>query len=149
MDKKYMLIALEEAKKAFDEDEVPVGAVIVKDNKVIARAHNKREQLQSATAHAEVLAIEKACQKIGYWRLNDCDIYITMEPCMMCSGAIINARIANVYYGAYDTRVHCISGEINLLEALNTNHHPSVCGGILEKECSELLSSYFKNKRKG
>ena len=145
---KYMRLALKEAMKAEAIDEVPIGCVIVKDDKVIARAHNVRESSNRAIGHAEMMAIEKANKKLGAWRLEDCDIYITLEPCLMCAGAIILARIKNVYFGAYDPKGGALGSSINVLEANNINHHPNVEGGILQKECSELISNYFSKKRK-
>ena len=143
-----MKLALKEAMKAEAIDEVPIGCVIVKDDKVIARAHNVRESSNRAIGHAEMMAIEKANKKLGAWRLEDCDIYITLEPCLMCAGAIILARIKNVYFGAYDPKGGALGSSINVLEANNINHHPNVEGGILQKECSELISNYFRKKRK-
>ncbi len=143
----FMHEAIAEARLAIALDEVPVGAVIVRNNQIIAKAHNLRETTQQASAHAEMLAIKQACEVVGYWRLDDCDIYITMEPCLMCCGAIINSRIANVYYGARDTRIGCVEGALNVFSVAEFNHHPNYQGGILEKECSAILSEYFKAKR--
>ena len=145
----YMSLALKEAEKAILEDEVPVGAVIVCDDKVIARAHNRRDGLNMTYAHAEMLAINKANKKLGSWRMPECDIYITLEPCIMCMGAIIQSRIKNIYYGAKDPKGGAAISSINVLEAKNINHHPNVVGGIMEEECSKIISDYFKNKRKG
>ena len=144
----YMSLALKEAEKAVLEDEVPVGAVIVCDDKVIARAHNRRDGLNMTYAHAEILAINKANKKLESWRMPDCDIYITLEPCIMCMGAIIQSRIRNIYYGAKDPKGGAVISSINVLEAKNINHHPNVIGGIMEEECSKIISDYFKNKRK-
>ena len=144
----YMSLALKEAEKAILEDEVPVGAVIVCDDKVIARAHNRRDGLNMTYAHAEMLAINKANKKLGSWRMPECDIYITLEPCIMCMGAIIQSRIKNIYYGAKDPKGGAAISSINVLEAKNINHHPNVVGGIMEEECSKIISDYFKNKRK-
>ena len=144
----YMSLALKEAEKAVSEDEVPVGAVIVCDDKVIARAHNRRDGLNMTYAHAEMLAINKANKKLGSWRMPECDIYITLEPCIMCMGAIIQSRIRNIYYGAKDLKGGAVISSINVLEAKNINHHPNVIGGIMEEECSKIISQYFKNKRK-
>ena len=144
----YMSLALKEAEKAVAEDEVPVGAVIVCDDKVIARAHNQRDGLNMTYAHAEMLAINKANKKLGSWRMPECDIYITLEPCIMCMGAIIQSRIRNIYYGAKDPKGGAVISSINVLEAKNINHHPDVIGGIMEEECSKIISDYFKNKRK-
>lgn len=143
-----MKIALKEAEKALLIDEVPIGAVIVKEGKIIARGYNHRESKNDVTSHAEIEAIRKANKKLKSWRLVDCDIYVTIEPCMMCMGALIQSRIANIYYGAKDFKGGAHISSINALEAKNINHHPNIEGGILEKECSEIISQYFKNKRK-
>ena len=143
-----MNLALEEAEKAALEDEVPVGAVIVCDDKVVARAHNQRDKKNLTYAHAEMLAIIKANKKLGSWRMPECDIYITLEPCIMCMGAIIQSRIKNIYYGAKDPKGGAVISSINVLEANNINHHPNVVGGILEEQCSKIITNYFKNKRK-
>ena len=144
----FMKQALKEAKKALLNDEVPIGCVIVKDDKIIARGFNKRETKNDVTSHAEIEAIRKANKKLNSWRLVDCDIYITLEPCMMCMGAIIQSRIRNVYYGAKDYKGGALGSSINVLEAKNINHHLNVKGGILEEECSLIISNYFKQKRK-
>lgn len=144
----FMSIALKEAKKALEIDEVPIGCVIVKDDKVISRGFNHRESKFDVTSHAEMEAIRKANKKLHGWRLEDCDIYVTVEPCIMCGGAIIQARFKNVYYGAKDYKGGAFGSSLNILEAKNINHHPHVFGGILEKECSEIISNYFKTKRK-
>ena len=145
---KYMKLALKEAKKAEAIDEVPIGCVIVKDDKVIARAFNRRESKRMAISHAEIEAINKANKKLGAWRLEDCDIYITIEPCIMCAGAILQARFKRVIFGAKDFKGGAFGSSINVLTADNINHHPEVIGGVLEEECSLLISNYFKNKRK-
>ncbi|MBE6136721.1 MAG: nucleoside deaminase [Erysipelotrichaceae bacterium] len=144
----FMNLALKEAEKAALEDEVPVGAVVVCDDKVIARAHNQRDKKNLTYAHAEMLAIIKANKKLGSWRMPECDIYITLEPCIMCMGAIIQSRIKNIYYGAKDPKGGAVISSINVLEANNINHHPNVVGGILEEQCSKIITNYFKNKRK-
>ena len=144
---RFMTQAIKEAKKALLIDEVPIGCVIVKDNKVIARGYNHRESKQMVISHAEMEAIQKANKKLGSWRLVDCDIYVTLEPCIMCMGAIIQSRFAHVYYGASDFKGGAVESSINVLEAKNINHHPEVEGGILQEECSELISNYFKTKR--
>lgn len=144
---KYMKLAIKEAIKALEKDEVPIGCVIVKDDRVIARGHNLRESRQSASAHAEMIAIEKACKKIGSWRLEDCDLYVTLEPCPMCSGAILQSRIKNVYYGAYDPKGGCLHSCMNLYEVKGFNHYPNAHAGILEEECARMLRDFFKNKR--
>lgn len=149
MDKKYfMLKALEQAKIAYKKNEVPIGAVIVKDGKVIAEGYNKREKKQNALFHAEIVAINKACKKLKSWRLDDCDIYITLEPCLMCFGAILNARLKNCYFGAYDKSGGSISSNSELLNKSILNHKLNVEGGILKEECADILSTFFEEKRK-
>ena len=149
MDKKYfMLKALEQAKIAYKKNEVPIGAVIVKDGKVIAEGYNKREKKQNALFHAEIVAINKACKKLKSWRLDDCDIYITLEPCLMCFGAILNARLKNCYFGAYDKSGGSISSNNELLNKSILNHKLNVEGGILNEECADILSTFFEEKRK-
>jgi tRNA(adenine34) deaminase len=144
----YMSLALKEARKAKEVDEVPIGAVIIKDNKVIAKAHNLRETKQDPLGHAEILAIKKASKKLKSWRLEDCELYVTIEPCIMCSGAIIQSRIKKVVYGAKDNKGGAHTSSINVFEAKNINHHPEIIGGVLEEECSDIIKKYFKNKRK-
>ena len=144
---KYMKEAIKEAKKAQLIDEVPIGCVIVKDDKIIARGHNQRETKQSPIGHAEIIAINKASKKLKSWRLEGCDIYVTLEPCIMCSGAIIQSRINKVYYGASDPKGGALGSSINVLEANNINHHPKVVSGILKEECSSIIANYFKAKR--
>ena len=144
---KYMKEAIKEAKKAELKEEVPIGCVIVKDDKIIARAYNLRESKQQSIAHAEILAIEKACKKIGSWRLENCDLYVTLEPCPMCSGAILQSRISNVIYGAKDFKGGCIESCMKMYEVAGFNHYPKTISGILEDECAELLTSFFKKKR--
>lgn len=139
--------ALKEAKKAELIDEVPIGCVIVKDDKIIARGHNQRETKQSPIGHAEIVAINKASKKLKSWRLEGCDIYVTLEPCIMCSGAIIQSRINKVYYGASDPKGGALGSSINVLEANNINHHPEVVSGVLKEECSSIITNYFKAKR--
>jgi len=147
MEQKFMLEAIKLAHKAFKKDEVPVGAVIVKDNKIIAKGYNLREKKQNALLHAEIIAIQKACKKLKSWRLENCDIYVTLEPCSMCAGAIINSRINNVYFGAYDKKSGACGSVVNLLENKNFNHNPNILGGILEVETGALLTAFFQNKR--
>lgn len=145
---KWMKEAIKQAKKAAQKDEVPIGCIIVKDDQIIARAYNKREMKQCSTAHAEILAIEKACKKLGSWRLDDCDLYVTLEPCPMCSGAIIQSRIRNVIFGAYDPKGGCMGSNMNINDVRGFNHYPDIEGGILQDECSRLLKEFFKEKRK-
>ena len=134
-----MNIAISEAKKALENGEIPVGAVIVKDNIVIAKAHNTREENQNALEHAEVNAIKKACEYLNNWRLENCDMYVTMEPCPMCCGAILQSRIKNVYYGAYSKDNGCMGTVVNLPKLLK-NSSLTVYGGIMEDECTALLT---------
>lgn len=148
MEEKFMKEAIKQAKKAADIGETPIGAVIVRDGKVIARGYNKRETKKNALLHAEIIAIDKACKKLGGWRLPKCDMYVTLEPCPMCSGAIINSRIENVYFGAYDKKSGCTGSKINLFENGLFNHDVNVTGGIMEQECADILSSFFKELRK-
>ena len=146
MDIKFMKSAIKEARKAEKIDEVPVGAVIVKDGKIVARGYNKRETKQDALMHAEINAIAKACRKLGSWRLEGCDIYVTLEPCPMCAGAIIQARIENVYFGAYDPKGGCLGSVCDLSGILP--HKIKYEGGIMRTECEELLKNFFKKLRK-
>ena len=141
-----MKAALTEAKKAYMIAEVPVGAVIVYNNKIIARGHNTRETNQSVLGHAEINAIKKASKKIGSWRLEDCDIYVTLEPCPMCSGAIIQSRIKNLYFGAYDLKGGACGSVLNLF-AHPFNHKVNVTGGVMEMECSRIIKDFFKELR--
>ena len=141
-----MKAALKEAAKAYQLGEVPVGAVIVYNNKIIARGHNTRELSQSVLGHAEINAIKKASKKIGSWRLEDCDIYVTLEPCSMCSGAIIQSRIKNLYFGAYDLKTGACGSVLNLFD-YPFNHKVNVCGGIMEEECSRIIKDFFKELR--
>jgi tRNA(adenine34) deaminase len=148
MDIKFMQLAIEQAKKAQKKDEVPIGAVIVYNDKVIAKAHNLMEKKKSATAHAEILAIEKACKKVKGWRLLDCEMYVTVEPCAMCAGAIANARLKTVYFGAYEEKSGCAESKYPILKDNGLNHSVNFQGGIMREECSKILTEYFKNKRK-
>lgn len=143
-----MELAIKEAKLAYDKDEVPVGAVIVYKGGVIASAHNLRETSNSATAHAEILAIEKACSVLGTWKLTDCDLYVTLEPCIMCAGAIINARIRNLYFGAYDPKAGACGSVTDVFRLNELNHKVTVYAGIMEDECSEILKRFFQKKRR-
>lgn len=145
-DEYYMALAIKEAKKAYLIDEVPIGCVIVYQDKVIARAHNEREKRESSLAHAEILAISKACKKLNSWRLEDCIMYITLEPCCMCSGAIIQSRIKKVVYGAYDYRFGAHKSITNLFD-VKFNHKVDIEGGFMELECSQLITDFFKELR--
>ena len=142
----YMREALKEAQQAYDKTEVPVGAVIVYEGEIIARAHNLREGLQLTKAHAEMLAIEKANEHIGSWRLDDCSIYITLEPCPRCAGAIIQSRIKNLYFGTRDYKNGVLASGVNLFEG-NFSHKVDVTGGVLEEENSKLIKNFFRALR--
>ena len=146
MENKFMLLALEEAQKAMAENEVPVGAVIVKDGEVIAKGRNRRENNKNALCHAEIEAIDNACKVLGGWRLGDCDLYVTLEPCPMCAGAIINARIRRVYFGAFDDKAGSF-GSVEDFNRLGYNHKPEIYAGIMEDECQKILTEFFKNIR--
>ena len=144
----YMLEALKEAELAAQEDEGPIGCVIVKDDQIIARAHNQRDKSNNPLGHAETLAIKKASEVLNDWQLVGTELYVTIEPCLMCAGAIIQSRIGKVIYGAPDLKGGAFGSSLNVLDAKNINHRPEVVGGILEKECTEIIKSYFKSKRK-
>ena len=144
---KYMKEALKEAKKAYDILEIPVGAVIVKDGKIIARAHNQKETKNDTTKHAEILAIQKASKKLKSWRLLDCEMYVTLEPCTMCAGAIINSRIKKVYYGAEDLKTGACGSVLNLFEDYTFNHKVNLEKNILCTECEKILKDFFKELR--
>ena len=147
MDKEYfMREALEQAKIAYDSGEVPIGAVITRKGEIISKAYNRRESGKNALFHAETEAIYKACEALNGWRLWECELYVTLEPCPMCAGAIINARIPKVYFGAYDQKNGACGSYINLLEMQN-NFRPEVQGGILENECTDLIKQFFKELR--
>ena len=145
-DEEYMKIAYQEALKALQEDEVPIGAIIVKDNQIITKSYNQRENKNQATAHAELSAIQNACDLLGSWRLDDCILYTTLEPCLMCSGAIIQSRIKKVVYGASSDKWISLNKLLSLPKS-NFNHIPEIQGGILEEECTNLIKNYFKEKR--
>ena len=148
MKEKFMQEALKEAKKAYDKLEVPVGAVIVKDGKIIARAHNLKETKKDTTKHAEILAIQRASKKIGAWRLLDCEMYITLEPCSMCAGDIINSRIKKIYIGANDEKTGAAGSVFSLFEDYKFNHKVEVEKGILKEDCENILKDFFKELRK-
>ena len=147
MHEKFMKLAIKEALKAQNKDEVPIGAIIVKEGKVIARGHNLRESKQVASAHAEMIAIDKGCKKLGTWRLEGCTLYVTLEPCPMCTGATILSRLDKVVYGANDPKGGCIESCIKMYEQKGFNHYPQYESGILKEECSLLLSDFFRKKR--
>lgn len=140
---KFMKEALKQAQKAEKLGEIPIGSVIVLDNKIIARGYNKREKTQNALHHAEIIAIEKACKKLKSWRLNDCEIYVTLEPCLMCYGAILNSRIKKVYFGAKDNKSQ-MNRDILVSKNNSLNHNLEVEGGILEENCSKILIDFFR-----
>ncbi|MBQ6819451.1 MAG: nucleoside deaminase [Clostridia bacterium] len=142
----FMEAALAQARLAFEAGEVPVGAVIVQDGKIIATGHNRREQDRNALAHAECEAIAAACKAVGDWRLTGCTLYVTLEPCPMCAGAIVNARIDRVVYGAADQRAGCVGSRIHLF-ALDFECVPKVTHGVMAEQCSQLLSDFFANQR--
>lgn len=142
----FMSLALAEARTAAELGEVPVGAVIVKDGAVIASAHNQREVLNDATAHAEILAVREACRVLGGWRLSGCTLYVTLEPCAMCAGAAVNSRLSRIVFGAYDFRFGS-AGSIADIPSLPLNHRPSVLGGVMRDECEDLLRGFFEEKR--
>lgn len=142
----FMRVALEMAKEAYIDDEVPVGAVVVRNGKIIASGRNRREKAKNALLHAEIDAINNACKALGGWRLWDCELYVTLEPCPMCAGAIINAHIPQIYFGAYDFK-NGSCGTITNLFAMPYNFKPNSTGGIMQKECSQLLKDFFKKLR--
>lgn len=143
----FMKKALELAQKAFDEDEVPIGAVVVRNGEIVGTGYNKRDSKKNAMLHAETVAIYNACEKLGGWRLWECDLYVTLEPCPMCTGAIINSRIRNVYYGAKNPKAGACGSVINLFD-YPFNHKPNIISGLLEKECSKIMTDFFLKVRK-
>ena len=142
-----MKAALALAKEAFDDGEVPVGAVVVRKGEIVGTGRNRREKAKNALCHAEIEAIDNACKNLGGWRLWECELYVTLEPCPMCAGAIVNARIPQVYFGAYDAKNGCCGSVANVLE-LEYGFHPSCQGGIMEEECAAIMSDFFKRLRK-
>lgn len=146
-DFELMGLALEEARKAAALGEVPVGAVVARRGEVVAAAHNTRETEKNALHHAELLAIDAACKKLGGWRLHRCDLYVMLEPCPMCAGALINSRMKTVYYGAPDPKAGSCGSLINLF-ALPYNHQPALVSGVLEQECADILRNFFRELRK-
>lgn len=143
----FMSQALRQALKAYEAEEVPIGAVIVHEGKIIARAYNQVETLKDATAHAEILAITQAEQCLGDWRLNECDLYVTKEPCPMCAGASVNARVRRVIFGCHDPRGGGAGGLLNILQLPTLNHRCEVTSGVREEECGRLLKNFFSEKR--
>lgn len=146
-DEYFMTLAIQEAQKAQQIGEVPIGAIITKNDEVIARAHNLRETLQQPTAHAEHLAIERAAKVVGSWRLEECTLYVTLEPCVMCAGTIVMSRIPRVVYGADDPKGGCSGSLMNLLQNNDFNHRAIVDKGVLQESCSQLLTNFFKQLR--
>ncbi len=142
----YMAEAIAEARIAAEMDEVPVGAVVVHNGEIIARAHNLRETAKNALCHAETMAVDMACKALGGWRLPNCTLYVTLEPCPMCAGAIVNSRIDRVVFGAYDKRAGAF-GSVLDLNAYPLNHKPEIVGGVMEEECRTMLQEFFKRKR--
>lgn len=147
MEEKFMKEALKEAKKAYNKLEVPVGAVIVKDGQIIARSHNLKESKKDTTKHAEILAIQKASKKLNSWRLLDCEMYVTLEPCTMCAGALIQARVRKVYIGTMDYKTGACGSVLNVLEDYTFNHKVEYETGILKQECENILQDFFKELR--
>ena len=148
MQEYFMKQALKEAEKAYKKLEVPVGAVIVKDGTIIARGYNQKETKKDTTKHAEIIAIQKASKKLGSWRLIDCEMYVTLEPCSMCAGAIINSRIKKIYIGTKDEKTGAVGSVLNLLEDYKFNHQVEVETGLLNNECEKILKDFFKDLRK-
>ena len=145
MQNKFMKAALKCAQKALEEGEVPIGAVVVCDGKIISRGHNKRTKKQIATAHAEIEAIEKACKKLKSWRIPECELYVTLEPCPMCMGAMLNARIKKVYFGAYEAKGRSMTEQLAVANLVN--HKIEVEGGVMKEECAQILSDFFSQMR--
>jgi len=146
-DEKYMKAAIREAKKAYALDEVPIGCVIVQNNKIIARGYNRRNTDKNTLAHAEIAAIKKASKKTGDWRLEDCTMYVTLEPCQMCAGAIVQSRLGKVVIGSMNPKAGCAGSVINLLQMKQFNHQVEMETGVLEEECSTMLSTFFQELR--
>ena len=147
-DRLYMDLALQEAGRAAEKEEIPVGAVIVCQGRVVGQAHNRREELQSPTAHAEILALEDSSKLIGGWRLHECTLYVTLEPCIMCVGAILQARIARLVFGCLDPKGGAVESLYRLCEDPRLNHHPALTSGVSEGECAEILDEFFARLRK-
>mgnify|MGYP005779844755 FL=1 len=144
---KYMKEALKQAKKAYEKDEIPVGAIIVKNHKIIARAYNEKEYKLDTTKHAEILAIQKASKKLQTWRLTDCEMYVTLEPCSMCAGALVQSRMKKVYIGTMDLKTGACGSVLNLLKDYTFNHKVEIETGILQEECENILKQFFKELR--
>ena len=148
MEKKFMKAAIREAVKAARKDEVPIGAVIVMDGRIIARGHNTRHKTKNAVNHAEIIAIQKACKKVGDWRLSGCDLYVTLEPCIMCAGLMHQARIARCVYGAPDPKAGALGTLYRINEDERLNHNFTAAPGVLGDECAEMLRAFFARKRR-
>ncbi len=146
-DEKYMRIALSQAKRAYDKEETPIGCVIVYEGRVIARGYNKRNTKKNTLAHAEMIAINKASKTLGDWRLEGCTLYVTLEPCPMCAGAIVQARVSRVVVGSMNPKAGCAGSVFNLLEAPGFNHQVELLTGVLSAECSQLMTQFFKELR--
>lgn len=144
---KFMYSALQEAERAFEENEIPIGAVIVYQDKIIARGYNQTEKLKDPTAHAEMIAITAASNYLQSWRLNECDLYVTAEPCVMCTGAILLSRIKNIYFGAYEPKFGACGSVFNIIESNKYNHKPNIFSGIYAEESKALLEKFFSHKR--
>ena len=146
-DEHYMRLALQHAEEAFAENEVPVGAVIMHANRVIAAAHNQREQLRDPTAHAEMIAITQAAESLGSWRLEECTLFVTLEPCSMCAGAVVQSRIPRVVYGAFDPKAGAVDSLFQMLRDPRLNHRAETLGGVLAEPCGEILTRFFRSQR--
>lgn len=144
---RFMNAALQEATKAFEQDEIPVGAIVTYQNKIIGRGYNQVEKLKDPTAHAEMIAITSAANYLGDWRLNECSLFVTLEPCIMCSGAILNSRISEIYFGCFDTKSGAFGSRYNLIEENNLNHKIKIYSGLLAEESSNLLKEFFNKIR--
>ncbi|MGI6711240.1 MAG: tRNA adenosine(34) deaminase TadA [Bacillota bacterium] len=144
----YIKEALVEAEKAFKKNEVPIGAIVVYRGKIIARAHNRKEERQDPTAHAEILAIQEAASQLNSWRLRDCTVYTTLEPCTMCSGALVQARVSSLVFGAWDIKAGAAGSLLNLVQFPRFNHRIETIGGIMEEECQEIMRRFFSKLRK-
>lgn len=146
-DEKYMREAIRQAKKAYAKNETPIGCVIVRDGRVIARGYNKRNEKKNTLAHAEIIAIHKASRVVGDWRLEDCTMYVTLEPCPMCAGAIVQARIPRIVLGSMNAKAGCAGSVVNLLQMEGFNHKVEVQTGVLREECSQMMSGFFRELR--
>ncbi len=144
----FMQLALQQAQQAYVEDEVPVGAVITHQGRIVAAAHNQREQLRDPTAHAEMIAITQAAEAVGNWRLDDCALYVTLEPCPMCAGAILQARLPLVIYGATDPKAGAVHSLFRLLNDARLNHRAEVVAGVMSEQCGQILTQFFQSRRK-